>query len=218
MENKKVDRRTVRYQHVRPELLEAATQYVLDHGVSDLSLRPFAQALGVSHATLIHHFATKQALINEVLGRIRLEFEQTLQADELRLPDSGEELLWSTWRRLCRPREQRQFQVLFELAANFGRTDRSSEMEHPLVGDWIEMTIGALARHGYPAARARVAATFLLAQVRGLQLDLLATGEQARVDDAFAMTVRTLVADGLTTRGDCSSGPVGPGTTGEDEQ
>ncbi|WP_309230774.1 hypothetical protein [Nocardia sp. SYP-A9097] len=37
-------------------------------------------------------------------------------------------------------------------------------------------------------------ATFLLAQVRGLQLDLITTGDRSRVDDAFEATVEFLVS------------------------
>ena len=41
----RVDGRTLRYQHRRPELLAAATEYVLDNGIGDLSLRDMARAL-----------------------------------------------------------------------------------------------------------------------------------------------------------------------------
>ncbi|RZI53447.1 MAG: TetR/AcrR family transcriptional regulator, partial [Pseudonocardia sp.] len=37
MNAERVDGRTLRYQHRRPELLAAATEYVLDHGIGDVS-------------------------------------------------------------------------------------------------------------------------------------------------------------------------------------
>jgi len=43
-----------------------------------------------------------------------------------------------------------------------------------------------LTGRGLPEARARAIATFVYAAMRGLQLDLLATGERRRVDAAFA--------------------------------
>jgi hypothetical protein len=39
MSSERVEGRTVRFQHRRPEQLAAATEYVLDHGVAGLSLR-----------------------------------------------------------------------------------------------------------------------------------------------------------------------------------
>ena len=58
-----IDGRVLRYQHRRPQLLAAAVDYVLDHGIADLSLRPMASSLGVTHATLIRHFSSKEALV-----------------------------------------------------------------------------------------------------------------------------------------------------------
>ncbi|WP_245677024.1 TetR/AcrR family transcriptional regulator [Nocardia acidivorans] len=193
MSEKKIDGRTLRFQHRRPELLAAATEYVLDQGVQQLSLRRAAEALGVSHATLIRHFDTKDALIAEVLEHIRADFEQRLLTEELRAVDDPAQRLRAAWRHLCRPREQRQFLVLFELVADSARTP-----EHPrarLVTDWLTVIERELTRHHWPAETASRTATFILAQVRGLQLDLLTTGDRTRVDAAFEMTVDALMND-----------------------
>ncbi|MEU0543644.1 TetR/AcrR family transcriptional regulator [Nocardia sp. NPDC005978] len=189
---KKVDGRALRFQHRRPELLAAATEYVLDHGIGDLSLRPAAQALGVSHATLIRHFATKDALIAEVLEHIRDDFEQRLLAGEIRDIDSPADRLRAAWRHLCRPREQRQFLVLFELVATAARTP--SRPAARLVTDWLTVIERELARLEWPAETTTRTATFILAQVRGLQLDLITTGDSARVNEAFEATVDMLTA------------------------
>ncbi|WP_238395525.1 TetR/AcrR family transcriptional regulator [Mycolicibacterium sp. CBMA 295] len=80
--NSRVDGRTLRYQHRRPELLAAATEYVLDHGIGDLSLRNMARALGVTHATLLRHFSSKEDLILQVIAKIRSDFTDQLAIDE----------------------------------------------------------------------------------------------------------------------------------------
>ncbi|MBL1075915.1 TetR/AcrR family transcriptional regulator [Nocardia sp. 2] len=185
-----MDGRTLRFQHRRPELLAAATEYVLDNGVSDLSLRPVARALGVSHATLIRHFATKDALIIEVLEHIREDFEERLLAEEIRTVGSAADVLRAAWRHLSRPREQRQFLVLFELVAAAARTP-----DHPasrLVTDWLTVIERELDRYQWPVETRSRTATFVLAQVRGLQLDLITTGDRERVDAAFEATVEFL--------------------------
>lgn len=43
----------------RAELLELAYQYVLEHGVSDLSLRPLAAAINSSPRVLLFLFGSK---------------------------------------------------------------------------------------------------------------------------------------------------------------
>lgn len=190
---KKIDGRALRFQHRRPELLAAATEYVLDHGIRDLSLRPVAKALGVSHATLIRHFETKDALLTEVLEKIRTDFEQQLLSEAFRRADAPADRLRAAWRYLCQPREQRQFLILFELVATAGRNP-----EHPvsrLVTDWLTVIEHELTRYDWPPETAPRAATFLLAQVRGLQLDLLTTGDRDRVDSAFEVTVELLTGD-----------------------
>ena len=53
----------------RDELAEAATDYVLEHGLIGLSLRPLAAALGTSDRMLIYHFGSKDELIAAVLER-----------------------------------------------------------------------------------------------------------------------------------------------------
>ncbi|MEV6767345.1 TetR/AcrR family transcriptional regulator [Nocardia sp. NPDC051030] len=190
---KKIDGRTLRFQHRRPELLAAATEYVLDNGTRDLSLRPVAKALGVSHATLIRHFATKDALLTEVLQHIRTDFEQRLLSEEIRRVDSPADLLRASWRHLCQPREQRQFLILFELVASTARTPY-----HPaarLVTDWLTVIERELARYDWPPETISRTATFILAQIRGLQLDLITTGDRARVDDAFEASVSFLTGE-----------------------
>ena len=50
----------------RERLAEDATDYVLEHGIAGLSLRPLAAALGTSDRMLLYHFGSKDALVAEV--------------------------------------------------------------------------------------------------------------------------------------------------------
>lgn len=54
----------------RDALLEGATDYVLEHGLIGLSLRPLAAALGTSDRMLIYHFGSKDALVLAVIESI----------------------------------------------------------------------------------------------------------------------------------------------------
>ncbi|MFI5776911.1 TetR/AcrR family transcriptional regulator [Nocardia sp. NPDC051570] len=199
MTETRIDGRKLRYQHRRPELLEAATEYVLDHGVAALSLRPMATALGVSHATLIRHFETKEGLVAEVLGRIRADFESRLLSEESGDATTGSELMRGIWRRLCQPREQRQFRVLFELAAAAGYSSiRGTALPDTLITGWLTLLEESLLRYGWPRSTVAHAATLVLAQVRGLQIDLITTGDRDRVDHAFELMLGMLERTGLS--------------------
>ena len=183
----RVDGRTLRYQHRRPELLAAATEYVLDHGIGDLSLRDMARGLGVTHATLLRHFSSKEDLLLQVVEKIRADFVDQLANDEqLRSARPASALLRATWKRLCEPAEQRQFVLLFELVGRATRDGgRVAELAKSSIDDWLTVISAQLSRIGYPPKDADTLATLLLAQVRGLQLDLLLTGDRRRVDRAI---------------------------------
>src|SRR5882724_9626682 len=59
------------------ELLERAYDYVLQHGLTSLSLRPLAQAIGSSPRVLLFLFGSKEGLVQALLARARaaeLEF------------------------------------------------------------------------------------------------------------------------------------------------
>jgi len=190
----RVDGRTLRYQHRRPELLAAATEYVLDHGIGDMSLRNMARALGVTHATLLRHFSTKEDLLLQVIAKMRTDFAAQLANDEqLHSAHPASELLRVQWRRMCEPLEQRQFALLFELAGRASREGgRVAELAQSTIDDWLTIVSAQLSRSGYAAEEAKTLATLLLAQVRGLQLDLLLTGDRARVDRAIEALIEMI--------------------------
>src|SRR6185437_5731729 len=54
----------------RGRLLEAAIDYIATRGVSDLSLRELAAAIGTSHRMLIHHFGSMEGLWVEVIRTV----------------------------------------------------------------------------------------------------------------------------------------------------
>lgn len=57
----------------RVELLDASYAYVLEHGLTGLSLRPLAAATGTSPRVLLYLFGSKDNLLRELLARARRE-------------------------------------------------------------------------------------------------------------------------------------------------
>jgi hypothetical protein len=81
---------------------------------------------------------------------------------------------------------QRQFALLFELVGRATREGgRVAELAQSSIDDWLTVISAQLVRIGYPAMDADTLATVLSAQLRGLQLDLLLTGNRPRVDRAI---------------------------------
>lgn len=176
-----VDGRRLRYAHRRGELLAAATEHVLDHGLHDLTLRRIAEGAGVSHATLVHHFATRDALISEIVDRVLTE---TFSSPEL--VAGAEDPLRALWSRATDPRGRRHVRLFVAV------TGRSLHGE-PAFADAVARSIRsrtaliarALEAEGRSPAEASADATLILGTMRGLIVDLLLTDDRARVDAAF---------------------------------
>lgn len=189
------DGRTRRWEHRRPELLAAATEYVLANGVAGLTMRPLAEGMGVTIATLIRQFGSKEQLIEEICRNIHETTMQTMTSDpQLRdlSPRAALDTLWARW---LDPEQSRQFVFLFELLGISLRDPvRYGWFSKAFVADWIAPIETALVAAGKSPADARTVATGVLALIRGLHLDLATTGDRARVDAAYGTAIDALTA------------------------
>ena len=166
----------------RRALLEAAYDYVLAHGLVDLSLRPLAAAVGSSPRVLLYLFGSKDGLVQALLDRAR--------ADELTVLDrmraAGEtgglpaavEALWD-W--LAAPEHRALVTLWVEgYARALVEPDGAwAGFAARTVRDWLAVLddVGG----GDVIDR-----TLLLAVLRGALLDLLATGDVGRTGAAVA--------------------------------
>ncbi|MFE5476371.1 TetR/AcrR family transcriptional regulator [Nocardia sp. NPDC056541] len=172
--------RPVDYQR-RDELLDAVVDYMVEHGISELSWRPVAAGLGVSPTTLVHHFGTKEQMLQVVLERLRRRMFAATSDAAGPHPDLATAAR-AVWTRTSDPRMQAEFRLFF---AAYGRALQAPQqfadfLDH-VVTDW--MTSLRKAPDVDPETASR-AATLVIATIRGLLLDLLATGDRNRVQDA----------------------------------
>jgi AcrR family transcriptional regulator len=176
------------------ELLQAIVDHVLARGLSDLSLRPLGHAVGVSPRTLLYHFGTKEALVLAVVDEARKR-QRTLLEGWLRRTaeyDVGT-LLLGAWRWLSAPRNERFLRLFFETyGVGLQNRKRYGPFLNGAVDDWIDFFRRLLTTGGVEVDRAANLATILVAVTRGLLLDLLATGDRARVDRAFRSFVTAI--------------------------
>jgi AcrR family transcriptional regulator len=189
--NASADGRTLRHAHRRPEIVRAAAEHAFEHGLTKMSLRQVAQSVGVSHATLVHHFGTKEQLVAEIVDLVLAEPMTMSDLD----PDA-DDVLQVIWQHATTPRGLRHLRLFAEIS---GEATRGHEAMRQAVQRSTSRRRQALAtglrRRGCPAEECDAVATWLLAAMRGLIGDLLITGEKERVDAAFADIVT-----GLDTR------------------
>jgi AcrR family transcriptional regulator len=178
------------------ELLEAAYAYALCSGISELSLRPLAEAIGSSPRVLLYLFGSKDGLIRALLAHARAdELEQIEPLAGAHLADEG---VSSIARRLWRWLSDDARRGLVALwVESYARSVMEpdgpwSGFARETVSDWL-----ALLAAGQPATRrgtreAEAERTLVLAVLRGALLDLLATGDVTRTTAAVHLQLDML--------------------------
>jgi len=176
----------------RAQLLDAAVDYVLEHGLSDLSLRPLARDIGVTTTTLVPHFGSRDQLLGAIINSVR---DRMLQAVDL--PQAAEAdpyaLIHDAWEWMSSPKRERMYRLLFEIYGN--------ALQHPetygsfithIVEDWLRIMTTAFQAAGDSHDTAVAKATLTIATGRGLLLDLLTSGDTERVNTAFTVFLDAL--------------------------
>jgi AcrR family transcriptional regulator len=167
----------------RRRLLDAAVQHALEAGIADLSLRELAEAIGTSHRMLIYHFGSREGLLVAVAQAVE-ETQRALAfgSGERSTPTDAR----AFWNRISSPKLWPQERLFFELYVHalLGRPGTEGFLDD-VVESWIGPVAEAAVAAGVDRRTARADARLAVAVVRGLILDLLATGDRKGVTDAF---------------------------------
>jgi AcrR family transcriptional regulator len=172
------------------ELLELAYRYVLGFGLTDLSLRPLAAAIGSSPRVLLYLFGSKDGLVRALLGRARqdeLALLQRLDHSDCDCAGAGlDGVVAELWRWLA-AEEHRALLTLWVEGYARSLIDPEgpwADFSRATVADWLDVLSAAqpLEERNTPTGRAE--RTLALAVLRGALLDLLATGDDARTTAA----------------------------------
>jgi AcrR family transcriptional regulator len=167
----------------RAAVLARCCDYVLAHGLAGLSLRPMALALGTSTRMLLYDFSSKEQLVSEVLAEIRRREAEMLAAHLSNAPRTTSELLRAVWSWISAPERDDFLRLFFQAYVDAAtRPGAYGAAAKAMVDDWLETVTALIGGFGQEAT---VSATLLVAVVRGLLLDELATGDRARADLAM---------------------------------
>lgn len=167
-------------------LLEQAIEYVAANGMSDVSLRGLAAALGTSHRMLIFHFGSKEGLWVEIVQAVEQRQRELL--GEI-LPDPSQPLadaMRAWWKHISDPSlwpNERLFYELYGQALQ-GRAHTTALLDG-VVENWLDPIAEINVALGVPEDLARAHARLGVAVTRGLLLDLLATRDVPAVDAAM---------------------------------
>ena len=155
----------------RQELAEAATDYVLEHGLIGLTLRPLAAAIGTSDRMLLYHFADKDDLLATVL---RTSNDRSVAGIRVMPPSPDpRQAVLDLWATVTSPAQARCQRLYVEAAAvgvlgvepYASVVTRANEV-------WLGSVADHLAASGVPRRTSRRAAALVDATFMGLHLDL----------------------------------------------
>jgi AcrR family transcriptional regulator len=168
---------------------------VIDHfvtdGLGDLSLRHIAAAVGTSHRMLLYHFGSKDGLLAAVVRAVEDRTRSQFGLIGSVAGDDTADVIRHMWCHVADP-VQGNFERLF--FALYGRALQGDIRLQPLldgmVRSWVDASVDMTRGLGIPADIARIHARLGLAVLRGLLLDLLATGDRAGADAALEQFAR----------------------------
>jgi AcrR family transcriptional regulator len=181
----------------REQLLERAIEHIAQRGISDLSLRELAAAIGTSHRMLIHHFGSKEGLWVEVVRAV--EARQRAVLGDL-LPDPAADpaaAMRAWWRHISDPALWPNERLFFEIygQALQGRPGTEALLDG-IVDSWLDEITAINIAGGMEPDFARAHGRLGIAVTRGLLLDLLATGDREGVDAAVEAWIAINLAPG----------------------
>jgi AcrR family transcriptional regulator len=170
----------------RADLLEATIEYLLDHGVADLSLRPLAAAVHSKARLLVYHFGSKDALVTEAMIAVRERVQESFSSLVRRREQTdATEVIQAFWQWATSPKFERYLRLFFEVQglalqkpAEYGRYLEGA------VSSWVEMMGVVLPEEFSPRTR-KALATVAVSTTFGLLLDYLTSGQKKRTTDAL---------------------------------
>ena len=191
----------------RTELEAALVEYVLENGISDLSLRPLADAVGTSTYSLVYYFGNKEAVIAAPLRAINGRLVQLFH--EWAMSSSPGDLLRRYWAWSSKEENRPYMKLFYEVyGLSLTRRDRfPGFLDADGLDRWVDVVKKLVAEQtGLDARDAEQVATISMSLVAGLHLDLLTSNDHRRTSSALEAAAGAI--DDLTDRLGQATGAV----------
>ena len=168
--------------------------FVADHGLSELSLRELAEGAGTSHRMLLYHFGSRAGLVAAVAGEVEARQRAALAAVSV-AADSVSATVEAVWRQVSAPDVLPFVPLFFEVVGQALQRRPGTEafLAH-LTTPWVDEGLAIARARGVEATESD--ARLAIAVVRGLLIDLAATGDRAAAAAALARFTGLLDAEG----------------------
>jgi AcrR family transcriptional regulator len=174
----------------RERLLERAIDHISRRGLTDLSLRELAAAIGTSHRMLIHHFGGKEGLWVEVIRTVEARQRELMPDIAAAVVEDPAQATRDWWRHISDPSLWPNERLFFEVygQALQGRPG-TTELLDGIIDSWLDAITDIYVGQGLDPDTARARGRLSIAVTRGLLLDLLATGDRQGTDAAMAQWI-----------------------------
>ena len=159
--------------------------------MADLTLRSVGRAVGTNNRMLLYYFGSKEELITAALREAIGRFAQ-LEGMFAALVDRRSPLLprlLAAWKAISADSNMPYLRLFFEvfgLAAQ--HPERFGQFLDVVGTEWTDRVAKVLRAERVPTAESRAMARHLVAVWRGLQFDLIASGDRPSIDRAYRAT------------------------------
>ncbi len=180
------------------DLLGEIVSYILENGLSDLSLRPLAKELGTSTYTLTYQFGSKEAMVVDAVTHIdesQAERFEALDKDS----DTTAQIIRNMWDQSVNEEGLAWSQVMLEVATVTSRQPILFDtFESKALNGRIDRIASALSG-GVSEEANVVRATLAASALNGLVYDRLLTGDSSRTGQAMDALVRVVEEEALAS-------------------
>lgn len=181
----------------RQRLRSLAADYCVEHGVSDLTLRRLGQSIGSNNRMMLYYFGSKEGLILEALVEALNRFPQlegaftVLERADVPLGDR----LLGAWRAIAAEESVPYMRLFFEVFGLAVQNPERFSLFLDTVGNtWTDRVAKVLRVEGVPLAASRRLGREMVGLWRGLQFDLLASGDRRNIERSYESAVRDFVS------------------------
>lgn len=156
----------------RAELLDAATDHVLGHGLIGLTLRPLAAAIGTSDRMLVYHFGSRDQLVSRIVTTANERAVVAIRSlPPAADPGAAVRQLWAAYQ----TSPLSSCLDVYCQAACEGLLGREPYLSEARAANerWIEALHDHFARSGTPSSRVVRVVSLVDAALYGFHLDLI---------------------------------------------